>query len=219
MKNFTFLTSLPRTANTVIGSIINSNKNIKATANSILPGIIYDINNMKNTDNFKNFPDHKSLDNISKNVFNNYYKDWNCDYILERGPWGTPKNLENLKQIIPNPKFVFVDRPLDEVIFSIQTIFENNGLTITENQLLDKQGIIGKYQWSIQNIIDNNETYLKLNYDDFLNDQKNFFEKLSEFIGCKIEIPADLVQFNINDIYYDDEAIGLEGLHNVRRNI
>ena len=57
-------------------------------------------NIIKDDDIFHNFPDHESLDNVINNVFLNYYKNWNCDYIIDRGPWGTPTNLMLLKKII-----------------------------------------------------------------------------------------------------------------------
>ena len=41
MKNIFFLSGLPRAGNTLLSSILNQNKNIACTANSILPNILY----------------------------------------------------------------------------------------------------------------------------------------------------------------------------------
>ena len=41
MKKIYFLCGLPRAGNTLLGSIVNQNKNIKITANSIVPDILY----------------------------------------------------------------------------------------------------------------------------------------------------------------------------------
>ena len=43
MKEVYFLTSLPRSGNTLLGSIINQNPNLNLTANTILTDIIYQI--------------------------------------------------------------------------------------------------------------------------------------------------------------------------------
>jgi len=43
MKEYYFLCSLPRAGNTLLGSILNQSKDIKLTANSILPEIIYQL--------------------------------------------------------------------------------------------------------------------------------------------------------------------------------
>ena len=101
--NFNFLCSLPRSGNTLLGSIINQNKNLNVTANTILTDVIYQLNLLKNNEIFLNFPDEKSLDNVIKNLFNNYYKDWKAKFIIDRGPWGTPDNLKLLKTIIKKP--------------------------------------------------------------------------------------------------------------------
>ena len=92
-KKIYFLSGLPRAGNTLFSSLINQNKNIKVGANTVLTDAIFGLNIIKDDDIFHNFPDHESLDNVINNVFLNYYKNWNCDYIIDRGPWGTPTNL------------------------------------------------------------------------------------------------------------------------------
>ena len=48
---------------------------------------------------FKNYPDHKSLDNVLDLLFiDTYYKDWNYKYIIDRGPVMTPGNFMLMKQ-------------------------------------------------------------------------------------------------------------------------
>ena len=49
------------------------------------------------------FPDSNSLDNIFSSVLDSYYKDWDSNYIIDRGnTWGTPGNKEMLKKYCPN---------------------------------------------------------------------------------------------------------------------
>ena len=66
-----FLVALPRSGNTLFASIMNQNKDIAATANSLTLEIMKDLFLLKKTDVFQNYPDHKSLDNVLDNVFNN----------------------------------------------------------------------------------------------------------------------------------------------------
>ena len=54
---------------------------------------------LKNTDVFKNFSDHKSLDNVMDVVFDCYYQDWKQEYIIDRGPVMTLNNLKLVKKI------------------------------------------------------------------------------------------------------------------------
>ena len=71
MKDIFFLHGLPRAGNTIFGSIMNQNKDVAVTANSICADIVGQLYSLKKLDIFQNFPDHSSLENIIKNVFNN----------------------------------------------------------------------------------------------------------------------------------------------------
>jgi hypothetical protein len=93
-KKIFFLLALPRSGNTLFGSIMNQNPDIAVTANSITLEIMKDVFLLKQTDVFQNYPDHKSLDNVLSSVYNTYYKDWNYKYIIDRGPVMTPGNLD-----------------------------------------------------------------------------------------------------------------------------
>ena len=77
MKKLYYLSSLPRSGNTVLASILNQNPKIACTSNSIVTDILKNINSLKiGPTSYNNFPDKKSFDNVLKNVSQNYYKDW-----------------------------------------------------------------------------------------------------------------------------------------------
>ena len=94
MKKYFFLNSLPRSSNTLLGTIINQNPQVSITANTILTDVFLQLLKLKNDEIYQNFPDEKSYNNIIKNVFNNYYKDYQSKFIITRGPWGTPLNFD-----------------------------------------------------------------------------------------------------------------------------
>ena len=160
-KNIIFFNGIPRAGNTLLGSIVNSNKNIKATPNSVVLDILFQLAEIKKNSVFENFPDHESFDNVATNVFDFYYKDWDCNTILERGPWGTPLNLELLNSFIDN---------------------------------------------------------LHLDYNQLINSPKIFLKKLSQFCNVEITLPSYIKQFKINDVEYNDRAIGLKNLHRLNNN-
>ena len=118
MKNIFFLSALPRAGNTLLGSIINQNKNIQVTANSIVTDLLWETHKIKDFENYRNFPDENSFNSVFNNIINNYYSKWKANFIIDRGPWGTPANLFLLKQIIKNPKFVLLKRPVLECLAS-----------------------------------------------------------------------------------------------------
>jgi hypothetical protein len=219
VKKIIFLCGIPRAGNTLFSSIINQNKNIKVTANSILPEILYYLCGLKNKDVFQNFPDHQSLNNVIETIIGSYYKDWEAEVIIDRAPWGTPDNLNIIKQLIKKPKFIILIRPVIECIASFAKLQIDNGIYTKENihlyveELMSTEGITGKNIWSIKNLIKEKEDYKIFSYDDLVNNTDRFLKDLSAFIGFKIKHYNELKQFNVNDVYYQD---GIENLHKIR---
>ena len=217
MKNIYFLSSVPRAGNTLLGSIINQSKFVKLTANSILIDIIKNLKLFKESETYKNFPDEESLNNVINNVFYNYYEKWNVDTVIDRGVWGTPTNLKYLKTILKNPKFVILYRPILECLASFIRLEKPTDIETRCNNLMCKEGIIGKSLWSIKNILKEKENYVIINYIDFIENPNREIKKIFNFL----EIPftnfnlSDLKQFSTNNISYDDSIYNVP-LHTIR---
>ena len=212
-----FLCSLPRAGNTILGSILNQSKDIRLTANSILPEIIYQLYLIKQDQLFTNFPDHNSYDNIIQNIFNNYYKNWNVNNIITRGTWGTPANLHLLKSIIKKPKFIILYRPVLECLASFIKIEKPINVESRCNQLLNKKDIIGKSLWSIKNIIQNKEDHIVIQYKDLVINTNDTLKKIFNYLEVEFENinTNNLKQFNTNGISYDDSVLPFD-LHTIR---
>ena len=219
-KKIYFLSGLPRAGNTLFSSLINQNKNIKVGANTVLTDAIFGLNIIKDDDIFHNFPDHESLDNVINNVFLNYYKNWNCDYIIDRGPWGTPTNLMLLKKIIKKPKFIIMYRPVLECLASFIKIEKPidvekrcHVLMNFEDECKPSSGMIAKYLWSIKNIIKENEDHLIINYTEFIENPKKAISDVSKFIGVPLKLNKNIEQFKVNNLSYQDD------IHKIRTRI
>ena len=227
MKEIFFLNGLPRAGNTVFSSIMNQNLNIAATANSICADMMGELFMLKHTDIFKNYPDHKSFDNVAKTVFENYYKDWKQDYIIDRAPWGYPINLKFLKETRSNIKIIILVRDIIEVLGSFidwsnrePTSFVNQyeAKTVEEkcDMLMNKDGQIVKELIGIKHLIDQQpkEIYHIVKFNDLVKDTENTIDGVYNFLG----IPKfkhdfnNISQFKINDMGYDDTIVG-NGLH------
>ena len=87
MKEVFFSAGMPRAGNTLLSSLVNQNKDIIINAQSPVIDMIHDLSLMKEHLIFRNFPDHRSFNNVFKNIFNHYYKDFTTKYIIDRGPW------------------------------------------------------------------------------------------------------------------------------------
>lgn len=206
-KNFYFLSSLPRSGNTLLASILNQSKNIQISANSILPEILSGLSNLKHTIGFKNFPYHKGIDNIAFNVFNLYYNNLNVPNIVDNSSWGTPSNLLYLKQLFANRKFIILTRPVLECLASFIRVEKPINVEKRCDELMDKNtGRLGKSVWSIQNLIQEKETYLHISYNNLIDNPKLEIEKIYNFLNIEKEnLKFDnLNQFSFDGTYYDD---------------
>ena len=211
----------------MFGSIMNQNPNVAATANSICADIMGELFMLKHTDIFKNYPDHKSFDNVAKTVFENYYKDWKEDYIIDRAPWGYPINLKFLKETRSNIKIIVLVRDIIEVLGSFidwsnrePTSFVNQyeAKTVEEkcDMLMNTDGQIVKELIGIKHLIDqqSKEIYHIVKFNDLVKDTENTINNLYNFLG----IPKfkhdfnNIGQFKVNDMGYDDTIVG-NGLH------
>ena len=233
-KKIFFLLALPRSGNTLFGSLMNQNPDIAVTANSITLEIMKDVYLLKQTDVFKNYPDHKSLDNVLSSVYQNYYKDWNYKYIIDRGPVMTPGNLMLIKKHLNQPlKCIVIWRDLMDVLASYIKWFENEPSafpnkygkkTIEEKlwMLMNKEGAIAKELIAIQNALlpENRHHCHVLKYDELVTDTTNQVNKIYDFL----QIPRfnhnfkSLKQFEVNGMKYDDNIVG-NNMHTIKTEI
>jgi sulfotransferase len=211
-KNYYFLCGLPRSGNTLLASLINQNKDICLGANSILAGVIYELNLFKNSELFKNFQDEISLNNIIKEVFNNYYKHFKANNIIIRAPWGTPANLYMLKEIIKEPKFIIIYRPVLECLSSIIKLENPKDIKKRCEEIMSEEGVIGKNLWSIKNIIESKEKYIVFKYDDLISEAEKTIKNMCLFLNIKYKKinVKNIKQLSINNIYYDDTILNAD---------
>jgi hypothetical protein len=217
MKAYYFLAGLPRSGNTLLGSLINQNTEISLTANTILTDVIYQIDLLKDTEIYNNFLDEESLNNIIKNVFNNYYKDWKAKYIIDRGLWGTPYNLEWLKSIIKKPNFIILYRPVLECLTSFIKIEKPINIETRCQELMKDDGMIGKSLWSIKNLIKEKEDYLIINYSELVSNPLKQINKIYSYLNID-SFEHKLKNFNsfsVNGIKYNDNVLNAP-LHTIR---
>jgi hypothetical protein len=217
MKEYYFLSGMPRSGNTLLGSIINQNPNLNLTANTIVTDIIYQLSLLKEFQIYKNFSDENSLNNVIKNVFNNYYQNWKAKFIIDRGVWGTPTNLHLLKSIIKKPKFIILYRPVLECLASFIKIEKPTNVEKRCEYLMEEDGMIGRSLWSIKNIIKEKEDYIIINYLDLIKKTSNEINKIYKFLNIDKfnHTFKNLNDFSANGIKYDDSVLP-SVLHTIR---
>ena len=227
-KKLFFLVALPRSGNTMFASIMNQNKDLVVTANSITLEIMKDLFLLKQTDVFQNFQDHKSLDNVLDSVYDTYYKDWPQRIIIDRGPVMTTGNFELVKKHYKRPfKCIVILRDLMDVLASYMQWYTENpdafpnrfGLNTDDEKLgmiMNKDGAVAKDLEAIKNAYSNPEICHFVKYDDMVTNPEQEFRKIYNFL----EEPyynhrfIDLDQININGLPYDDKVVG-SNMHKV----
>ena len=219
MKQYYFLCGLPRCGNTLFASILNQNKDITVTANSIIPTVFHSIKPVYNTKEFLTFPNYQSLDNIVKNLFNNYYDNFDSNIIIDRGPWGTPANLDFLKAMNMNSKFIVLKRPIVEILASFIRIEQCKDVEQRCEELMADEGMVGKYYWSYKNLMETENT-LVIEYADLCTDTKNVIDNTYEFLNLPRYDHSfnNLNQLQINSVEYDD-SVWPGDYHTIRSNV
>jgi sulfotransferase len=220
-----FLVALPRSGNTLFASIMNQNKEIAATPNSITLEIMKDLFLLKETEVFKNFPDHRSLDNVLDNVFTNYYQHWPQRIIIDRGPvttTGNPGNFELMNKHFKHDfKCIVLLRNLMDVFASyMQWYTENPDAFINRcdldtdeeklNMLMDSEGAIVKQLKAIKNSYNYPGMCHYVKYDDMVTNPEQEFRKIYKFLDEPyFNHRFDKVdQVEVNGLSYDDKVVG-----------
>ena len=217
-----FLIALPRSGNTLFASIMNQNPEIATTANSVTLEIMKNLYLIKTTDTFKNFPDHKSLDNILDNVYNLYYKDWPQRVIIDRAPVMTEENFELMqKHFKPRFKCIILLRDLMDVLASYMQWYTENpnsfvnkfNLETDEQKLLmlmNDEGAIVESLKAIKNSYNYPDICYHVRYDDVVINPEQEFKKIYDFIGEPYFNHRfnNLDQIKINGLSYDDRVVG-----------
>jgi len=227
-----FLVALPRSGNTLFTSIINQNPEIVCTPNSITLEIMKDLFLLKQTDVFLNYQDHDSLDNVLDSVFDNYYKDWPQQYIIDRGPVMTPGNLMLMQKHYRRPfKCIVILRDLMDVLASYMKWYKNNpdafpnrfNLNTDDEKLgmiMNKDGAVAKDLEAIKNSFNYPDMCHFIKYDDMVSNSEQVFNNLYPFLGLKTfkHQFQDLKQIEVNGIGYDDKVVGRD-MHTIRNTV
>jgi len=229
-KKIFFLAGFPRSGNTLLTSILNQNPDIGCTPNSITLEIIKDIFLLKQDEVFRNYPNHKSLDNVLDVVYSAYYKDWNFKYIIDRGPAGTTGNLTLLKKHFKQEiKIIFLVRPLLEVLASWVIWAEKTPDSFVRQKaqnpteacqyLMKDDGQIMKEMRCMQNLLksENKHHVHFVDYKEIVEKPVATLKGIYKFLG----IPpfkhrfTNLEQVKINGLGYDDTLMGKD-MHTIK---
>ena len=232
-----FLSGLPRSGSTLLGSLIGQDPNFTVTPTSPILDILCGANNILDMVNKTYTFDYpKKSAYIYKSIINGWYEDISTKYVLDKHR-GYPKNIIPLRMFFtPNPKILCTNRPVADVITSYIVLIEKNkdpnnfidvelkkaGIQINtanrakilwENFISDPYGSM---QYGIKNCREN--LYI-VEYDKLIKEPKRILKEIYNFFEID-----NFDNHNFGNIHNycaeeKDVAWGLKNLHDIRKNL
>jgi len=207
---------MPRSGQTYINAILNQSKQLRVSANSILPNIFYNLNSVTESSIYKNFPYKKGLNLIAKNIFENYYSDIKQNNIIDNGPWGTPYNLKILQSIFNQRKFIIYTRPVLECLASFIKVEKPKDVKKRCDELMEQNGRVHKCAWSIHHL-KKTEHFIEFNFDEIVDNTDEVIEKIFKFLNLENEkLSKNVKKFIFDNVEYDDSVL-YGPLHTLKR--
>ena len=235
MKQFYFMSGLPRSGSTLLTALLNQNPNIHASTNSPLLDTIHYTEEylLKNSEQYKANPKPERAHKVLSSIPNNYYFNTPENIIVDKSR-GWVNQIEHIKDYITKkPKIICPVRDIHDIISSFLYLIQKSNTTsfidkglieknipITNDNradyLMSSEGSIGlSYHALSEAYRKGNDKYLLLvDYDDLIKNSQQELNKIYDFL----EIPKFTHNFDSVKTKEDenDSVYQLENMHTVR---
>lgn len=230
-----FLSGLPRSGSTVLGSILNQNGSVYVSPTSPLYSLLVNTNEHINLLDLQYTFNSKEIgDKLYKNIVEAFYPYDRTYPIIFDKHRGWPKHVDSIRQYIDKePRLICTNRPIAEIIASYITLADkdpNNfidehlrkqNIEITNEArayLLWTEYLKVPYENMAIGLKMYPENILLVEYDDLVYYPDATLERIYEF--CDLEY----FSHDFNDIQNTckeakDEAWGLKDLHTIRSHV
>jgi sulfotransferase len=232
MKNLFFLSGLPRSGSTLLGSILSQHHEIQVTPTSPLSDLLCLIDeNFSKLDIQYTYNKENITNNIYKSILENFYNHLKVPHVIDKHhAW--PRNLQSVYKFTgKSPKVIATHRRVSEIISSYITLIEKNNQedNFIDNHLRRQHISINmntrvEYLWrnyasepyeSLVFGLRHFRSYIHLvNYNDLINFPEEEMNKIYKFL----EIPNHSHDFSgiINTCVEEkDHKWGLNNLHTI----
>jgi len=235
MKALHFIAGLPRSGSTLLSSILYQNPQIHTEGHSALCNVMWDTLGSLNTNpHIVATGRNKTIKDIMSMLPKTYYMDVNRDVVIDKAfTWTLQGNIDMVKQYItPNPKFIVMERPVDEIVASFVNLMERNnsngvfedGVQRFSGSLRERREDAVRAEGSslsadiraYNNAKDHPDQSMfhYVSYKNLVEDTKQVLSGIYTFLELE-EFPHDLDNI-INHHGEDDSVWGLSGMHTIR---
>ena len=244
MKDFYFLSGLPRSGSTLLSSILNQNPEIYSGPNSPMCGMMFNLErSILSSEQYQAYPKPQIIPNVIMGTLENYYLDRNEKIIIDKSrEWAIQEHFRVLlRNMEKDPKIILTVRDITDILASFIYIINQNPQSISFidqeiqvrqefnfyrpvndtrcDHLMRPKGLIDNALYGIAfSMLEENKKYFHIvEYEDLLKNPKNVLEKIYNFL----EIKSYNHNYNniINISPEDDSIYGLNGLHDIRPSI
>ena len=233
MKTLFFLSGLPRSGSTLLGSILSQHPKLQATPTSPLADLLCWID-----EGFSKLDLQYTYDkqNITYNTYNsileNFYNHIEKPCILDKHR-GWCKNVPSIEKFLhQTPKIIATNRRISEVLSSYILLIQRNNegdnfidahlrregkLITTDNRIecLWKNYICDPYESLVYGLQHNPQNIYLVDYNNLMKNPQQQLDKVYEFLGLETH------SHNFSDILNTcaeekDYEWGIENLHKIR---
>lgn len=224
-----FLSGLPRTGSTLLGSLLAQNPTIHVTPTSPLHELLIDVNESFNRAALQFTFDAGKSDRVYRALIDAYYADIREPVIFDKNR-GWPKSVPAIAEYLnPTPRIIATVRPIAEIVTSyivladqdpanfIDAHLRRNGAEITnENRagLLWTLYIQPSYQALKQGLETHPDSILLVEYDDIVYEPHAVLNRIYAF--CDLPHYRHTLTSITNRSTEAKNAWGLRNLHEIR---
>jgi sulfotransferase len=235
LKKLFFLSGLPRSGSTLLGSILSQHPKLHTTPTSPLADLLYLVDEGFSKLNLQYTYDENEVKyNTYKSILENFYNHIEKPYIIDKNrSWC--KNILSVKKFLrQSPKIIATNRRISEVLSSYIILIERNKSDNFIDAHLKKEGkqinidnrleclwknyVKDPYESLVYGIQNNPQNIHLIDYNTFVINPQNEVNKIYKFL--QIESYNHTFSNIINTCAEDkDYAWGLENLHSIRPNL
>jgi len=233
MKEFFFISGLPRSGSTLLSAILRQNPEFYADISSPVRGLVASTIGVITASESNHLIDEDRRKSILRSLFNAYYESVSPKTVFDtsRG-WTSKTSL--LKELYPQTKIVCCVRDLFWILDSFERISAKNslyGASLTDDEagqtvttrcdaLMDvkKEGqVVKPYYFLEEGMLLNPDMIMLVEYESLCKQPESVMRKLYNFIN-KPYYDHDFknVEYD-NEVY--DRGLNMKSLHTVRKEV
>jgi sulfotransferase len=233
MKEFFFISGLPRSGSTLLSAILRQNPEFYADITSPVQSLVVSTIDVITESESNNLIDEDKRKKLLHSLFNAYYESVNQPTVFDTSRGWTAKT-SLLKTLFPQTKIICCVRDLPWILDSFERIATKNclyGAALTDNEsrqtvttrcdaLMDvkKLGqVVKPYYFLEEGLLLNPDMILLMEYESLCKKPESVMREIYNFIG-KPYFDHDFknVEYE-NEVY--DQALNMKSLHTVRKEV